>query len=90
MGKAATILVGSKRWRIRYGNPGRGLYGVCYPDEREVIIRPNLTVPESIGTAVHELLHAAYPDLEEEAIERGEYAITNGLRALGLIPTEKD
>jgi hypothetical protein len=72
------------------GSVPRGLLGICSYTERRIIVRAGLTPLETVGVLVHESLHAAYPDLSEEAIERGEYAIMQALRVGGFLPTDGD
>lgn len=82
------VVIANRRWGVRYGEPGRSLNGVCDFDRHEIIVRPTLTLPETLGVAIHEALHAAYPWLTEEAIEAGELGVVRVLRAMDLIPAE--
>lgn len=82
------MTIDGHRWRIVYGDPGRSRLGVCDFEAREITVRRGLTPEETIGTAVHECLHAAVPDLTEDAISRAELAVMQGLRELRLLPAE--
>jgi hypothetical protein len=64
--------------------PTPKVLGLCMYAEREIYFKPNKA--DSPDTLVHEVLHACFPDLEEEAIVGGEEAVMGALRKFGFIP----
>lgn len=54
-----------------------GLLGLCDYDNKTLNIPYEGDTKEELGTIIHESLHAIYPDLNEEAIQDGEDALTN-------------
>ena len=59
-------------WKIKFGNAGRtdGVDndGICDYDSRTILINPKST-RNLLNVLSHELVHARFRDLEEDAIE---------------------
>lgn len=87
---AERIKIGSNWWRISRSCRSRDDYGDCDFEDRTIRIHKNLSDREAFGTIIHECVHAAAPDLTEEAVERIEYAIMQGLRWANYIPSEDE
>jgi hypothetical protein len=86
------LVIGGKRWRVRRGTIRSRIakngkvvdqhhWGRTYAPSRTITIAWGLTPAQQLQTLVHEVLHAALWDLDEEAIERAESALG---QALGL------
>ena len=76
------IKIRGATWKIaRERPPSNFCTGLCDYDSRTIYIRPNC--PDPIGTVIHELLHANFPDIEEEAIEEAEESIVKALEIIG-------
>ena len=74
------VTIRGQIWRIVIGRPPLNKCdGVCRYSERTIYIRPSA---EPFSTAVHEVLHACFPDIEELAIIEAEVAIVTTLRAI--------
>jgi hypothetical protein len=82
----------------RYWSEGEALLGLTIPSERTIYVTPDCELARICqkydvelepmqAVLVHEILHAAYPDLDEYAIMRGEAAI---MAALGLLVRDED
>jgi ribulose-5-phosphate 4-epimerase/fuculose-1-phosphate aldolase len=65
-----------KVWRISFKKLKAADVGQCDYDKREIHISPKAPMPD---TLIHEVLHAALPDLDEDAILETEEAITKAL-----------
>ena len=75
------ILIRGIPWKFIVGRPpGNKCDGMCCYDIRTIYVRKTATDP--IATAVHEVLHACFPDVEEGAIIDTEEAIMAALEAL--------
>ena len=81
---AKTAIINGQRWRVERRKL-RGDYGTCCHFTREIAIESRLSYIEALGTAIHEALHAVYPDKTEEYICKGEHAIMATLRAAEII-----
>lgn len=83
--------VGDDWWRIQYaamGTPGDAPedLGECDYDARTITInRDIMDAPNRIEVIIHEAIHAAQPDLKEEAVQRTGLAITNALQVMGIL-----
>ncbi len=76
------IKIRGKTWKLVIGRLPHNLAdGVCEPISRTIYIRPHKDVNRE-GTLIHEILHACFPDIEEQAIEEAEAAILDGLKLL--------
>ena len=62
--------------------------GRCIYDQRIIAIRKTLTGPDAIGTAIHEWLHAHFPDLAEHAVLQAESELVCLLESLGMLADE--
>ena len=64
------VIIGGRRWRIVVGGVGPGLCGECDYDARTIHIDESLRGGERLDTVIHEITHAAFPWLSEEAVEQ--------------------
>jgi hypothetical protein len=74
-------------WVIKYTKENLGVdqLGICYFTGCRIIIEPNLKGLEMVDTVIHEILHAALPDISEEAVCRAADAVTLGLAGSEMI-----
>jgi hypothetical protein len=78
--KVRRVKIRGKTWRIVIGKmPARRTDGFCRYTDRTIFIRPRA---DHFTTAIHEVLHACFPDLEEGAVIDAEEAI---VRVLSVI-----
>lgn len=73
--KASTrVYIGAARWTIRRVDYPRDRDGDCNWQSRTVRLHQSLRGLALLDAILHELLHARFPDLSEEAVE--DYAST--------------
>lgn len=77
------LKIRGQRWRLRFVTNLGESEGLCVKNER--LIRIALGYPEDrmLDSVVHEILHAALWDLDEEAVEETANAISSALIRLG-------
>lgn len=85
MGLPRFVTIAGRRWWVRHRKPphnGRGKrpVGCVYNTKREIYVSHELSKKRQVQVLIHEVLHACYWDLGEEAIERGEDAIWDALK----------
>lgn len=84
MKKKARIRIRGRWWRIIVGkceDMGRA-EGMCVFDDRTIYLKPGTDLP---ATLIHEIGHATFPDLDEDAICALEASVMNGLAAMKLL-----
>ena len=84
MAKGDRILkIRGQRWRLRFVPNLGDAEGLCHKEER--LIRIALGYPEdrTLDSIIHEILHAALWDLDEEAVHDTANAISAALWRLG-------
>lgn len=76
-----TIKIRGAKWKILLARPPmNNCDGLCDEEERTIYIRP--TCPDPISTVIHEVLHAAFPDMSEDAVCEAEEALTGALELI--------
>ena len=83
--KRALIYIGNERWTIHRTNklsPDRD--GECDYSARTIRIRASLQGEELLEVIVHEMFHARWPDLSEEAVMEHAQEIAGTLYGLGF------
>lgn len=58
-------------------------FGYCWKGYGDIHVDPRQPEHEMIDTVVHELVHDAYPFLDEDAVEAGAIRISEALWRLG-------
>ncbi len=77
--KTATIPIRSEKWKVFFKPPPKvadGAIGFCIFDQRKIYVTPD---EDCLGTMIHELLHALFPQLNEDAIVEAETVLMLGL-----------
>jgi hypothetical protein len=85
--RTARLKIRGQWWRLllrriaprRHGDHYLTMHGECKYSDREIIVNPQFD-PER--TTIHEVLHAALPDLDEITILEVETAVCDALTAL--------
>ena len=81
--KPLSVNIRGKRWRVFFETPPAkfgadpGDLGICNYEHKRIYVDPN--GPDVWGTYLHEIFHAASPDLCEHAIEELEHTVVNAL-----------
>lgn len=67
-----TINIRRKRWTLfSHEQSGRHTFGECDPvnaRNKQISVKPKVVGVAALDTLIHEMLHAAMPDIVEEAI----------------------
>ena len=68
--KVCSATINGKRWTIGFGIVGKNNDGLCNYDQRRIFIRANRngrtrSLEECV---IHEVAHAVFPQIEEDAI----------------------
>ena len=83
--KRAMIFIGDERWTIhRTSKLPSDRDGECDYSARTIRIRASLQGEELMEVAVHEIVHARWPDLSEEAVMEFGQEISGTLYGLGF------
>ena len=83
--KRASIFIGDERWTIHRTNKlSADRDGECDYSARTIRIRASLQGEELMEVAVHEMIHARWPDLSEEAVMEFGQEISGTLYGLGF------
>ena len=83
--KRATIYIGDARWTIhRTSKLPSDRDGECDYSARTIRVRASLQGEELLEVIVHEMFHARWPDLSEEAVMEHAQEIAGTLYGLGF------
>lgn len=83
--KRASIFIGNERWTIhRTSKLPTDRDGECDYSARTIRIRASLQGEELLEVIVHEMFHARWPDLSEEAVMEHAQEIAGTLYGLGF------
>jgi hypothetical protein len=83
--RSRSLTVRGSRWKVRWVNNLADNYGVCDYAKKEIRIAKGQPTAVELDTVVHELLHAALPDLDEPAIAETANALAVALVKLGYV-----
>ena len=84
MAKGDRILkIRGQRWRLRFVTNLGECEGLCLKDQRLIRIALGYPDERTLDSIVHEILHAALWDLDEEAVEETANAISAALWRVG-------
>lgn len=81
--KCITVRICGEPWKLTFRKPTENDYigieeddiGLCVAEERKMLVSPE---PDYVlSTAIHEVLHAVFPQLSEDAIIDGEKALVS-------------
>ena len=79
------ITIRGKRWRIVVGKPpANRCDGLCCYKTRTIYVRRKIA--NRIPALIHEVLHACFPDMDEESITEAEISLVT---ALGVFDIKK-
>jgi hypothetical protein len=80
------IVIRGKRYRLRYQRLPADAFGMCDPPDAEdkaIRIRKGIKGRQELDTLIHEMLHAAYWDMDEGAVNDAAHDIAAVLWRLG-------
>jgi hypothetical protein len=87
--RSRSLTIRGSRWKVRWVNNLGDNFGVCDYAKRELRIAKGQEVTTELDTVVHELLHAALPDLDEPAIAETAEALATALVKLGFVKDDR-
>lgn len=100
MKKIRSVVINGKRWRLSWTDlsdvrteDGRQVWGLCYKDDHLIEIEEKIVNEDPALIAevlTHEMLHAMFPEIEEDYIDMRGSEITNALQRIGLIIEDED
>lgn len=85
-----TVYIGDQRWKISRSRRLRKDAGQCDYAAREIRICSTLSGLDLMDTLIHEVLHARWPDLSEDAVEELATTLAGILDAEGFRHGEED
>lgn len=85
-----TVYIGDQRWKISRSRRLRQDDGQCDYAAREIRICSTLSGLDLMDTLIHEVLHARWPDLSEDAVEELATTLAGILDAEGFRHAEDD
>lgn len=78
------MIIRGQSWQIHYTHRlPSGVDGQCDYESKTILIRKGLQGYNRMWTLAHEILHAAYPDICEDAIDGAALSVTRALWAAG-------
>lgn len=86
-----TVYIGDTRWKVQWDCRLRDADGLCDYATRTIKLRKGMSVPDLVDTILHEMIHARWPDLSEDAVADFAETLSGFLDASGLlIPDHHD
>lgn len=79
--KRINVRIKSESWKVIFKRPTEEDYigveeddiGLCVEEDKKILVDPDPT--SVLSTSIHEVLHAVFPQLSEDAIIDGENAL---------------
>lgn len=85
-----TVYIGEQRWKICRQTRLRAAYGDCNYTTRTIRVCSSLRGLDLLDTLIHEVIHARWPDLAEEAVEEVATTLAGIIDAEGFRHGEDD
>lgn len=79
-----SVTVNGKRWRLKWEYVPRA-FGECDLTGRGITVQPNMDNASTLDILVHEMLHARWPDLDEDAVNGFASDVAVAAQRCGLI-----
>ena len=80
-----TCYIGQVRWKVHWDCRLRGIDGLCDYGAKTIKLRRGMPVPDLVDTILHEMIHARWPDLSEDAVVDFSETVSGFLDASGLL-----
>lgn len=84
-----TVYIGEQRWKITRATL-RGIYGDCDYGTRTIRIHAKLRGVDLLDTLIHEIIHARWPDLHEDAVVEFSETLSGVLDAEGFCHADEE
>lgn len=95
--KLKTVTIGGKRWKVKWvddlrdpDDPSVELWGLCDYDTHTLTINNKQDLEEKADTIIHEMIHAIFPFLNEDAVADAATDIIKAFVRLGLLRKESN
>lgn len=88
--KRRTVYIGGQRWKVQWDQRLKDCYGICDYATRTIRLRAGMDQADLVDTILHEMIHARWPDLNEEAVSDFAETMSGFLDACGLLRPEED
>jgi hypothetical protein len=86
MAPRRTLYIGDQRWKLcRSRRTMPKWYGECNYETRTITVCKSLAGIDLLDTLIHEVIHARWPDLSEEAVEEVATLLAHVLDAEGFV-----
>jgi len=85
-----TVYIAGQRWKVAWDCKLKGAYGVCDYETKTIRLRAGMDHADLVDTILHEMIHARWPDLSEDAVCDFSETVTGFLDACGLLQPEED
>ena len=82
--RSRTVYIGGERWKVTRASRLRKNYGECHYAAKTIRICSTLRGLDLLDTLIHEVIHARWPDLSEEAVEEVATTLAGILDAEGF------
>jgi hypothetical protein len=86
--RSRTVYIGGERWKVTRAARLRKNYGECHYTTKTIRICSSLRGLDLMDTLIHEVIHARWPDLSEEAVEEVATTLAGILDAEGFVHGE--
>lgn len=81
----ARITIAGVTWSVHRCRVPRSIHGDCDYARRRIRVSNKLIGKEFADTLIHELIHARWPDLSEEAVAEFATEVTSTLQRFGCL-----
>jgi hypothetical protein len=78
------VLIRGKMWTVVLRRLLPKYHGLCHYDTRTIELDAKQSEKDLLGTAIHEALHAAFPDLSEDAVDEASISVGELVWKLGF------
>lgn len=88
MKRIRSAKINGHRWKVQWGDCD-GDFGECDYANHTITINPETDPVAMADTAIHEYIHARFPDLSERCVEQVGTEISDMLDRIGLISEDE-
>jgi hypothetical protein len=77
--KTRTIEIGGEKWKVIFKKPqvaDNSAIGFCVYEDNKIYVTPD---SDCLGTYIHEILHALFPQINEASIVEAEHVLMDAL-----------
>jgi len=84
--KSLKITARDEEWDLSFTREdlGTDCWGVCLHGQKRMLVNPDLRQNDMLDTAIHEVLHAAIPDIKEHIVSDATESVMELLKKMGV------